>query len=193
MSVLILETKRLKIALLYTYTSIIISNNIVVIILIMCQYSMPFHSLTTAENVQVIVNSSTQITISWDQPSYQERSAQPLHYRIQICNVTYEQPDCKDQITTGNTYYLNIRLHPYYRYMLTVAAYTSTMGYGPPSEVISIQMPEDGKSVFGNVHCLETFYMLVCPHSSTHHDHLPPPKNMLSSLHSTCTVPMHTL
>ena len=91
------------------------------------------------------MTSSTQLKISWDPP--ESNSYDGVHYRIRICNVTYEQPECKEQYTTGDAYYLNIRLHPYYSYMLTVAAYASTTGYGPSSEVISIQMPEDGKNV----------------------------------------------
>ena len=95
-------------------------------------------------NLQPNIMSPTLLRISWNSPPYEQTNGIIRHYRVQICNVTYEQSDCKEQYTTGVAYYLNIRLHPYYSYMLTVAAYT--VGYGPYSSVTSIQMPEDGKT-----------------------------------------------
>ena len=86
--------------------------------------------------------SPTLLRISWDSPPDEETNGIIKHYRVQICNVTYERPDCKDQNTTVDE--LVIRLHPYYNYTLTVTAYT--VGYGPNSSVTSIQMPEDGKT-----------------------------------------------
>lgn len=87
--------------------------------------------------------SSTLLRVSWGPPPFEQRNGIVRHYRLRICNVTYEQPDCEDQSTTGDVYFLNIQLHPYYNYTLTVAAYT--VGYGPPT-VTFIQMPEDGKN-----------------------------------------------
>lgn len=92
------------------------------------------------QNVSVISLSSTSLSISWDPPSLETQNGVITQYRV---NVT--------EIETGSVFsYVSFTtqisvqfLHPYYTYACIVSAVTNEEG--PPSQVVVITTPEDGK------------------------------------------------
>ena len=93
------------------------------------------------EDVHVIAVSPMALNLSWQPPSFTNGVIQRY-----IINIT--------EVNTGNSFLLETtqdfrfvvvnNLHPYYQYRCIVAA--ETVGLGPFSTAVIIELPEDGKT-----------------------------------------------
>ena len=92
------------------------------------------------ENVLVVAENSTTLSLSWQPPPSGSINGIIQHY---IINITEVNTGTTFQLETNNLYVTVQNLHPYYQYRCTVAA--ETVGLGPFSITVTINMPEDGK------------------------------------------------
>ena len=86
--------------------------------------------------------SSTRLQISWGPPLTGERNGVIRHYKIVVLEVETGERE-REYAYPSPTSQIFYSQHPYYRYEITIAAYT--IGYGPSSSAITVQMPEAGK------------------------------------------------
>lgn len=81
----------------------------------------------------------TALTLTWNPPLFEKRNGRVRYYHLQIL----EMETGKIRELTANTTNINIfDLHPYYTYQCSIAAFTVNLG--PYSDVITIQLPEEG-------------------------------------------------
>lgn len=85
---------------------------------------------------------STTLLLSWQPPLNQHRNGVIREYRV---NITEVESGRHFQNTTTTTSITIPFLHPYYNYLCSIAAYT--VGIGPFSSAIRVQMPEDGEKL----------------------------------------------
>ena len=83
---------------------------------------------------------STTLLLSWQPPLSQHRNGVIREYRV---NITEVESGRHFQNTTTTTSITIPFLHPYYNYLCSIAAYT--VGIGPFSSAVRVQMPEDGE------------------------------------------------
>ena len=101
-----------------------------------------FNSAPTAppDDVQVTAGDSRTLQLSWQPPSNSSRNGIIQHY---IINITELETNSSFQLETTDLFVVVDDLHPYYQYSCSVAA--ETVGLGPFSIAVIIQLPEDGK------------------------------------------------
>lgn len=93
------------------------------------------------QGVDVQSENSTTLALSWQPPSPESRNGIIIHYTV---NITEMETGRVLLLTAMNTTTLRVHaLHPFYTYTCVVAAVT--IGLGPYSTPVVIQMPEDGK------------------------------------------------
>ena len=93
------------------------------------------------QGVDVQSENSTTLALSWQPPSLESRNGIIVHYSV---NITEMETGRVLLLTAMNTTTLRVHaLHPFYTYTCVVAAVT--IGLGPYSTPVVIQMPEDGK------------------------------------------------
>ena len=91
---------------------------------------------------------STYLTLTWNAPPFEETNGVIRYYRIRITEVE-----------TGTTFFVTSNvteitvpdLHPYYTYECNIAAFTVELG--PYSNAITIQLLEEGESVYTRILC----------------------------------------
>ena len=83
------------------------------------------------------------LSLNWQAPPFEETNGAIQNYVIAI----HEVETGRNFTTTSNTTQVTLEpLHPYYTYMCSIAA--ETVGIGPFSEHITIQLPEAGQFMF---------------------------------------------
>ena len=93
--------------------------------------------------MEVQSESSTTLVLSWQPPAPENQNGIIVHY---IVNIT-EMETGRLLSFTVNTTTLSIpTLHPFYTYTCIVAA--ATVGTGPYSFPVEVELPEDGKQVY---------------------------------------------
>lgn len=105
---------------------------------------------------------STSLTLFWDPPSNESQNGIIRQYVIRII---------EDETSTTTTYMTNSSqltvndLHPYYTYKCSVAA--ETVGVGPYTSVLTVQLDEDSESYFVIFSFINyVLWMSLLPHRS---------------------------
>ena len=90
--------------------------------------------------MQATAGDSRTLQLSWQPPSNRSRNGIIQRY---IINITELETSSSFQLETTDLFVIATDLHPYYQYSCSVAA--ETVGLGPFSVAVIIQLPEDGK------------------------------------------------
>ena len=90
--------------------------------------------------------SSTSLSISWDPPALDSQNGIITEYRI---NITELETGNVISLISFNTFITVQFLHPYYTYASVVSAVTNAEG--PPSGVLVITTPQDGKKLIYDI------------------------------------------
>ena len=107
------------------------------------------------QDITADVVTSTSMTLTWNPPPFENTNGFIRYYMIQITEVE----TLTSFTRTSNTTEITVEdLHPYYTYECTIAAHT--IDVGPYSDVITIQLFEDGESCFTHIASL----LLPIPH-----------------------------
>ena len=85
---------------------------------------------------------STAIQVQWEPPPLADQNGVIRGYFI---NVSVAETGSSFQLTAGINAVSISALHPFYTYIITVAAVS--IGPGPYGLTLSIQTPEDGKGI----------------------------------------------
>ena len=103
---------------------------------------IPLHPVPTGppQNLDITVQSSRDISLSWDPPPPREQNGIIREYLITVTEV--ETGSVLEFISTTTSLSV-IMLHPYYTYQSAVAA--MTIGVGPYSEVSTAVTHEEGR------------------------------------------------
>ena len=87
---------------------------------------------------------STTLVLSWQPPAPENQNGIIVHY---IVNITEMETGRSLSFTSANTTILSVpALHPFYTYTCIVAAVT--VGVGPYSAAVEVELPEDSKQVY---------------------------------------------
>ena len=85
----------------------------------------------------------TTLVLSWQPPAPENQNGIIVHY---VVNITEMETGRLLSFTAVNTTTLSVStLHPFYTYTCIVAAVT--IGIGPYSATVEVELPEDGKQV----------------------------------------------
>ena len=98
------------------------------------------------QTLTVVGTGVTTISLSWQQPAPETRNGLILGYSVRISSVSSAETR---EITTVNTNLTVTSLAPYTLYECVVAAYTS-VGAGPPSDIILAQTEPTSKILYSN-------------------------------------------
>ena len=90
--------------------------------------------------IEGLVLNSTSLSLMWQPPLDNLLNGIFTGY---IINMTESETGSQYQITSDVPQYTFHNLHPFYRYTFIAAAVT--VGPGPFSEIVFIQMPQDGR------------------------------------------------
>ena len=110
-----------------------------------------YHSLSSAEphkppsNITFEIDSSTQATISWQPPPFEDQNGPILYYNLIISELVFGLDDIDVNISVLT--YTATNLEEYNNYSFIIAAATE-VGLGPYSSPINFTTEEDGKFVF---------------------------------------------
>ena len=91
--------------------------------------------------MQVSAENSRAFLLTWQPPDNRSRNGIIQRYHI---NITELNTGYTFLLETTAVYVIVDDLHPYYRYRCIVAA--ETVGLGPFSIAVTIQLPEDGRT-----------------------------------------------
>ena len=83
---------------------------------------------------------STSISLTWQPPPSSDRNGEITQYRLQI---TEQETQRSYEERTPHSGHTLTSLHPYYNYVISVAA--ETVGIGPYSSNLTQQTQESGK------------------------------------------------
>ena len=102
------------------------------------------HTVPTAppQNFHIISINSTSLTFSWAPPPSSQQNGDIVGYSLQLLEV--DTGERLNYTVTSQTVFTAPRLHPYYSYVCTLAAYTEA-GVGPYTEAITQRTLEDGE------------------------------------------------
>ena len=95
------------------------------------------------------------VNLEWSPPSPGMENGIILYYNV---TLTEQETGATSQYTSVNNYIMISSLHPYYTYVVMVAAVT-VVGSGP-TNVLTIKMPEDGKQSLKRK--LVAIYLFAC-------------------------------
>ena len=91
--------------------------------------------------MEVQSENSTTLALSWQPPAPENQNGIIVHY---IVNITEMETGRLLSFTAVNMTTLSVpTLHPFYTYTCIVAAVT--VGIGPYSATVEVELPEDGK------------------------------------------------
>ena len=96
----------------------------------------------TPQSIQVQPIDSRSLLLAWEPPLAEEQNGVIQEYLI---NISVAETSDEFQHQSTNTTFIVEDLHPHYTYSLVISAVT--IGPGPYSEVYTVQMPEDGRSL----------------------------------------------
>ena len=100
------------------------------------------------QGVEIQSETSTTLVLSWQPPSSENQNGIIVHY---IVNITEMETGRLLSFTAVNTTTLSVpMLHPFYTYTCIVAAVT--VGIGPYSATVEVELPEDGK--LASIQCI---------------------------------------
>ena len=104
-----------------------------------------FISIVTAptappSNPHVAPNNSTSLTFSWSPPPADKINGNIRRY---VTEITEHETQSTSQYLSTTTAVTLHYLHPHYSYVCRVAA--ETIGIGPYTSNVTVQLPEDGK------------------------------------------------
>ena len=122
--------------------------------------------------------SSTSLTLMWSAPPFEQVNGIIQHYVISITELE------TGQVTTMTTSTLVIavnNLHPYYTYECKVAAYT--VGLGPYSHAVTIQLNEEGKEKTTELMLCISKYIYITSVAPSR-----PPTNVIGHANSSDTI-----
>ena len=104
------------------------------------------------QDITIIDVTSTTLTLTWHPPLFEETNGLIRYYVVKV----FEVETGLTSILTSNVTSIHTRnLHPYYRYVCNVAAYT--IGIGPYSDGVTVQLAEEGSYIACYVtiiHCI---------------------------------------
>ena len=90
------------------------------------------------------------MTLSWNPPPFEDTNGPIQYYTVRVTEVdTNTTLPARNSFNTQITY---TNLHPYYIYRCTVAAYT--VGIGPYTQAITVQLAQAGIFTFTNNHSI---------------------------------------
>ena len=95
------------------------------------------------EEVQVSAENSRTLRLRWQPPDNSSRNGVIQRYHI---NITETNTGSSLIFETPDQYVVVDNLHPFYQYRCIVAA--ETVGLGPFSTAVIIQLPEDGTVLY---------------------------------------------
>ena len=111
-----------------------------------CYYHLNFCPVVPTgppQGVEVQSETSTTLVLSWQPPAPENQNGIIVHYKV---NITEMETGRLLSFTAVNTTTLSVNmLHPFYTYTCIVAAVT--VGIGPYSATVEVELPEDGKEV----------------------------------------------
>ena len=111
-----------------------------------CYYHLNFCPVVPSgppQGVEVQSETSTTLVLSWQPPAPENQNGIIVHYKV---NITEMETGRLLSFTAVNTTTLSVNmLHPFYTYTCIVAAVT--VGIGPYSATVEVELPEDGKEV----------------------------------------------
>lgn len=111
--------------------------------------------------IEIVVTdiTSTEFSVNWLPPAYSDRNGIIRSYSIMLTGIT-NNVSISHSVSSSVTLLQFQGLHPAYYYGLKIAA--TTISQGPYSELIQVQMAEDGKfhHVTGTV--AGSFFIWVC-------------------------------
>ena len=111
-----------------------------------CYYHLNFCPVVPTgppQGVEVQSETSTTLVLSWQPPAPENQNGIIVHYKV---NITEMETGRLLSFTAVNTTTLSVStLHPFYTYTCIVAAVT--VGIGPYSTTVEVELPEDGKEV----------------------------------------------
>ena len=132
---------------------------IVLISLLLSTFTVPTEA---PRNVNVTVNSSRSIMLTWERPSPEEENGPLVRYHVIVIETQIHYTDDGVEIT-GMQGYMNITynvsegraqlidmLHPDYNYTVRIAAATEP-GIGPFSDAITVRTDMDGESLHTSI------------------------------------------
>ena len=97
--------------------------------------------------VGVRSENSTTLVLSWQPPAPENQNGIIVHY---VVNITEMETGRLLSFTAVNMTTLSVpMLHPFYTYTCIVAAVT--VGVGPYSTTVEVELPEDGKQVYSEI------------------------------------------
>ena len=96
----------------------------------------------TPQSIQAQPIDSRSLLLAWEPPLAEEQNGVIQEYLI---NISVAETGDEFQHQSTNTTLIVEDLHPHYTYSLVISAVT--IGPGPYSEVYTVQMPEDGRSL----------------------------------------------
>ena len=96
----------------------------------------------TPQSIQAQPIDSRSLLLAWEPPLPEEQNGVIQEYLI---NISVAETGDKFQHRSTNTTLIVEGLHPHYTYSLVISAVT--ISPGPYSEVYTVQMPEDGRSL----------------------------------------------
>ena len=114
------------------------------------------------QGVEVRSENSTTLVLSWQPPAPENQNGIIVHY---IVNITEMETGRLLSFTAVNTTTLSVTmLHPFYTYTCIVAAVT--VGIGPYSTTVEVELPEDGKQVCSGLIYVPFFFHSTIQFSS---------------------------
>ena len=96
----------------------------------------------TPQSIHAQPIDSRSLLLAWEPPLAEEQNGVIQEYLI---NISVAETGDGFQFQSTNTTLIVEDLHPHYTYSLVISAVT--IGPGPYSEVYTVQMPEDGRSL----------------------------------------------
>ena len=91
------------------------------------------------QDLVITLITSTSISLSWNPPPFKDQNGVIREYYIAVCAI--ESESCYG-VTSNDTSFTLVDLHPYYSYNLSVAAVT--IDIGPLSESEHVTCLEEG-------------------------------------------------
>ena len=114
------------------------------LLMLLLSHFCPIVPTGPPQGVEVQSETSTTLVLSWQPPAPENQNGIIVHY---IINITEMETGRLLSFTTVNTTTLSVpTLHPFYTYTCIVAAVT--VGIGPYSATVEVELPEDGKHVY---------------------------------------------
>ena len=107
----------------------------------------------------------TTLFLSWSAPPLHQQNGIIRHYYVSLAEL---ETEAILNYTTANENMTVTSLHPDYHYQIEISAVT--VGTGPTSTPVTVQMPEDGKSQYNYTKKLNCGFLHVSSKHSSQTD-----------------------